>query len=133
MMRTLTLATAVLLATALLLASGDARRVSSSAVSVDGHAQAFIGDERIVGATVTWLETGLQTTTDAQGEFSFENVTVGQNITVVVEASGYHTTQSATVTIPPQGLHGAQAELAMQVPRTLTFGECLHSRVVAPA
>lgn len=75
--------------------------------SVQGDAIPFDKgpDGRISGATVSILEfPDMQVVTAADGQFKFENLPVGADITLVLEHPDYHPIQTGTHVLPDEGL-----------------------------
>lgn len=97
----------------------EARLVDSAPVS--GFARSFLSGEVIPDATVTVLESGLSLKTDKNGRFGPFYHPIGQRITLEITKSGYVTTQSATVTVPAEGLTGPYDNITFQVPSTYVF------------
>lgn len=97
----------------------EARFVDSAPVS--GFARSFLSGEVIPDATVTVLESGLSLKTDKNGRFGPFYHPIGQRITLELSKSGYVTTQSATVTVPMEGLTGPYDNITFQVPSTYVF------------
>lgn len=67
----------------------------------------------LADAKITWLETGKVTHTGPDGRFSFD-CPVGSRVTFLFEKFGYHTTQSATLVVPPGGISGRFIALLSQ-------------------
>lgn len=88
---------------------------------VSGFARSFLSGEPIIDATITILETGQQIKTDNKGNFGPINYPVGKPITLLLEAAGYTTTQSATVIVPKEGLISPYTNLTFQVPSTYVY------------
>ena len=79
----------------------------ASTATVSGDAFAFNEgiDARVAGASVTILELpDRQATTDATGHFVFEGVPVGTDVTLVLSHAEFTPIQTATHTVPAQGL-----------------------------
>jgi hypothetical protein len=88
---------------------------------VSGFAVIYPVREPLPNATITILENGTKFLTDAKGKFGPIYLPIGQSFTFVLEKKGFHTTQSATVTIPENGLDDMHHNIAFQVPAELTF------------
>lgn len=98
----------------------------SPKVPVVGYAQSLVGGHRIENASVRIVGKKLNMTTNRYGQFGFCGMP-NKQLTLVLKKhsrspfSNYKTTQTATVTIPPQGLTGKYAEMTFQVPRIVTY------------
>lgn len=88
---------------------------------VSGFARSFLSGEVIPDATITVLESGLTLKTDKDGRFGPFYHPIGQRLTLEISKSGYVTTQSATVTVPKDGLIGPYDNITFQVPSTYVF------------
>jgi len=89
--------------------------MSIDCVPVNGFAESYVSGDPIAGATVFWLNnTSMKTKTDSKGKFSFD-AKVGDHMTLVIVADGFHTTQAATLVIPEGGLTGKWS-VGLQVP-----------------
>ena len=88
---------------------------------VSGFARAFYTNEPVSNATITVLETGEQIRTDDKGLFGPFNYPVGKPITLILEAPGYTTVQSATIMVPPEGLNNAYNNITFQVPSVYVY------------
>lgn len=88
---------------------------------VSGFARSFIMGSEIANATITIVETGEKTKTDNHGKFGPIDYPIGKPITLVIEKWGYHTTQSATVIVPPEGLTGPYNNITFQVPSVESY------------
>lgn len=88
---------------------------------VEGFARKFGTTEPIVGATITVLETDEKLKTDKNGNFGPIQYPVGKDITLVFEKIGYRTTQTATVTVPPEGLVSPYNKMTFQAVDHFTF------------
>lgn len=64
----------------------------------------------ISNAKITWLETNKIIYTANDGTFSFD-APVGAQVTLLLEKYLFHTTQSATLIVPPGGLTGSSTLL----------------------
>lgn len=65
-----------------------------------------VAGKRVVGAKVTILERpDLSFTTGEDAHFAFEGIEVGTDVTLVVEATGFKPTQTATMKVGPKGIH----------------------------
>lgn len=95
---------------------------------VYGFARAFPISYALPNATITILETGEKYKTDANGNFGPIYYPIGKPITLVFKKWGYKTTQSATMTVPKEGLQGPHENISFQVPSSLTF--YLYSKIV---
>lgn len=77
-------------------------------VAVEGDVLAFMSEvqgERISGATVSVLEhPEMRVVTGADAHFRFEGLLEGTDVTLLVEHPDYKTTQTATLTLGPQGI-----------------------------
>jgi hypothetical protein len=77
-------------------------------VAVEGDVLAFLTEvegPRIAGATVSILEhPEMRVTTGADAHFRFEGLLEGTDVTLLVEHPDIKTTQTATVTLGPQGI-----------------------------
>lgn len=94
-----------------------------TAAPVDIYAGDFIDlwSKPLAGYTVLFEENGTSYTLDSRGRLSLD-IPVGTNVTfTVVGDSKYLETQSATSTVPPQGLTGQMGEIILQVPDMITF------------
>lgn len=88
---------------------------AAEAVSADGTAFTFgPPGGYVVGGEVRILERPDlgAVLTDDRGGFSFEGLIPGEDATFVLTADGYETTQTATLTVPPEGL----AQVTFQAP-----------------
>lgn len=97
-------------------------------VPVSGFARSFISSYPIVGATITVLENGQQLYTDSKGHFGPFPWPVGKPITLQCEKkgswwTGYQTIQTATLTVPPEGIHDQNPlkNISFQVPSNIAF------------
>lgn len=87
---------------------------------IEGDVLAFMNEvdgARVSGATVTILELPERSVvTGDDAHFRFEDIEVGSKVTLVVEHPSFKTTQSATVTVGPQGVDPFSVQV---VPKTL--------------
>lgn len=78
-------------------------------VAVEGDVLAFmseVGGERVSGAKVSILEhPELAVTTGPDAHFRFEGLLEGTDVTLLVEHPDFKTTQTATLTLGPNGIH----------------------------
>ncbi len=96
---------------------------------VSGFARSFVSGEPIADATITVLENDKLTfQTDSSGKFGPFEWSIGQPITLVLEKhgslwSGYKTTQTATVIVPPEGINDKNflKNISFQVPSNLAY------------
>lgn len=96
---------------------------------VSGFARSFISGQPICNATITILENQkLKFTTDASGKFGPFEWPIGQPITLVCEKtgsfwSGYKTTQTATLIVPPEGINNEDylKNVSFQVPSNMAY------------
>lgn len=88
---------------------------------VSGFAISFLSGEAIPKATITILETGQKIETDNGGHFGPFNHPIGKPVTLMLEKSGYMTTQSATITVPKDGLITPYDNITFQVPSTYVY------------
>ncbi|KTC87056.1 hypothetical protein [Legionella brunensis] len=96
---------------------------------VSGFARSFISGQAISDATVTVLENEkLKFQTDSAGRFGPFEWPVGEPITLVFEKpgsfwSGYKTTQTATLIVPPEGINDANflKNISFQVPSNIAY------------
>jgi hypothetical protein len=88
---------------------------------VSGFARSFIMGSEISNATITIVETGEKIKTDNHGKFGPFDYPIGKPITLVIEKWGYHTTQSATVIVPAEGLTGPYNNITFQVPSSESY------------
>lgn len=88
---------------------------------VSGFARSFIMGSEIANATITIVETGEKLKTDDHGKFGPIDYPIGKPITLVLEKWGYHTTQTATVIVPPEGLTGPYNNITFQVPSSESY------------
>jgi hypothetical protein len=110
----------LVVAVALVLAAAAA---VSSAARVDVVAGSFTDMEGtpLSGFTLLHEETQRQYTLDARGRLSLD-LPVGSNVTLtVLKQKGYTETQSATVTVPRNGLFGLYNEMVLQVPSDFVY------------
>ncbi|KTD69198.1 MULTISPECIES: carboxypeptidase regulatory-like domain-containing protein [Legionella] len=99
------------------------------AVLVSGFARSFISGLPIADATITVLENNqLKFKTDASGKFGPFAWAVGKPITLVFEKpgsfwTGYKTTQTATVIVPPEGINHENyvKNISFQVPSNMAY------------
>lgn len=94
---------------------------AASTAPISGFAQSFLLSMRLANGTVTVLETGQQFTTDKEGRFGPFQYPAGKPITLQFEKWGYHTTQTGTTIVPPEGLTGPFDNITFQVPSTETY------------
>eukprot|EP00128_Syssomonas_multiformis_P006969 Colp12_sorted_trinity150504_noHs@35498 len=87
----------------------------NESVKVSGHTWAFASLYKAGGATVTWLEKNLKTTAAEDGYFEF-NAQPGDEVTLVGEKFGFHTTYTGTVKVPEEGAIGLRHEVTIQMP-----------------
>jgi hypothetical protein len=91
-------------------------------IAVEGDVLAFmseVGGERIAGATVSILEhPEMKVVTGADAHFRFEGLLEGTDVTLLVEHPDFKTTQTATVTLGPNGIN----PFAVQVVPKAIFG-----------
>jgi len=90
-------------------------------VPVKGFARSFISGSEIKDATITILETGQRIKTNAQGQFGPFYYPIGKPLTLFLEKTGYHPTQSATVFVPSKGLINDDAQMTLQVPSRIAY------------
>lgn len=98
-------------------------------VWISGFARSFISGQPIADATITVLENPqLKFKTDSAGKFGPFEWPVGEPITLVFEKpgsfwTGYKTTQTATVIVPPQGINDANflKNISFQVPSNMAY------------
>lgn len=83
---------------------------------VSGFARSFLSWAPLQDATITILEKGTQLKTDSNGLFGPFQWPVGEPLTLVLEKEGYQTTQTATITVPPEGLNEPFHNISFQVP-----------------
>lgn len=96
---------------------------------VSGFARSFISGQPIPGATITALENEqFKCTTDESGKFGPFEWPIGQAITLVFEKpgsfwSGYKTTQTATLIVPPEGINNPNylKNISFQVPSNFAY------------
>jgi hypothetical protein len=78
-------------------------------VSIEGDVLAFmseVGGERVNGAKVTVLERpDLGVTTGPDAHFRLDGLLEGTDVTLLVEHPDFKTTQTATITLGPNGIH----------------------------
>ncbi|BCA96273.1 hypothetical protein TUM19329_26340 [Legionella antarctica] len=94
---------------------------------VSGVVLSFLSGERISGGRITAIEDeGLELCTDSDGKFGPFEWPIGEPITLVFEKtgslwSGYRTTQSATLIVPPEGINDDNylKNITFQVPSHL--------------
>jgi len=90
-------------------------------VLVTGRTRDYLTGEPITGAAITVLEKpDIKLLTDENGRFSFEEK-VGNQVTLYLEKTLYHPTQTATIIVPPGGNVGPLEEITLQVPSILVF------------
>src|SRR5579871_2055260 len=94
--------TLALAASFMLINTVEAGLVDTAPIS--GFARSFLTGEVISDATITVLETGLTLKTDKNGHFGPFYYPIGDKLTLELSKFGYINTQSATVTVPQQGL-----------------------------
>jgi len=84
-------------------------------VAVEGDVLAFLTEvdgPRIAGATVSILEQpGRSVVTGADAHFRFDGLLEGTDVTLVVEHPDYKPTQTATVTLGPQGVRAFSVQV----------------------
>jgi hypothetical protein len=89
-------------------------------VAVEGDVLAFLTEvegPRIAGATVSILEhPEMRVTTGDDAHFRFEGLLEGTDVTLLVEHPDIKTTQTATITLGPQGIHPFSVQV---VPTTI--------------
>lgn len=105
-----------LLFTLVLLFQASAYASKPGYAPVSGFARSFIMGSEIDNATITIVETGEKIKTDYHGKFGPFDYPIGKPITLVIEKWDYHTTQSATIIVPPEGLTGPYNNITFQVP-----------------
>jgi hypothetical protein len=88
---------------------------------VSGIVREFGSGTPLSDATLTILENNQKIPVDRKGHFGPVMWPVGKPITLVAEEIGYRTTQSATVTVPPEGLNTAYNNIVLQVFDVFTF------------
>jgi hypothetical protein len=88
---------------------------------VSGFAKSFVLGKKIANATITILENGHKLYTDKNGNFGPFQYPVGQPITLQFKKWGYQTTQSGTITVPPEGLTSPYDNITFQVPSIVTY------------
>ncbi|KTD43189.1 hypothetical protein [Legionella parisiensis] len=96
---------------------------------VSGFARSFISGQPIADATITVLENNnLKFKTDSSGKFGPFEWPVGEPITLVFEKpgsfwSGYKTVQTATLIVPPEGIHDENflKNISFQVPSNVAY------------
>lgn len=83
--------------------------------SVEGDVLAFMTEvrgERVEGATVSVLERPeLSVVTGADAHFRFDGLQVGRDVTLVVEHPDFKSTQTATLTLGPNGIDPFSVQL----------------------
>src|SRR5690348_16240032 len=107
---------AVFLFAIALLAQTTAYASKEGYATMSGFARSFILGSEISNATITIVETGEKIKTDNHGKFGPFDYPIGKPITLVLEKWDYHTTQSATIIVPPEGLTGPYNNITFQVP-----------------
>ena len=96
--------TAATLSAITLFAAEPSEASAPGMAPVSGFARSFILGSEISNATITILETGKKLQSDNHGKFGPFDYPIGKPITLVIEKWEYHTTQSPTVIVPPEGL-----------------------------
>ena len=82
-----------------------------------------VGGPRVANAKVSILELPDRTfTTGADAHFKFEQIEVGSEVTLVVEATGYKTTQTATLKVGAKGINPLPIQLVSEGNYTLLAG-----------
>jgi hypothetical protein len=94
---------------------------SMPTAKVEGFASSFLTGKPLSLADITIFETKEKFKTDQNGRFGPFSYPVGKNITLILEKPGFRTTQSATITVPPDGLTGKHNEISFQVPSYIAF------------
>eukprot|EP01095_Lingulamoeba_sp_RSL-Kostka_P005486 TRINITY_DN16820_c0_g1_i1.p1 TRINITY_DN16820_c0_g1~~TRINITY_DN16820_c0_g1_i1.p1 ORF type:complete len:245 (+),score=62.61 TRINITY_DN16820_c0_g1_i1:102-836(+) len=87
--------------------------------NVTGFAKDFVTFSPIKNADLTVLETGEKLKTDSEGNFTL-SVRANTNITLLLEHSFYHKTQTGTTYIDGD-FNTAQKQITLQVPDSPTF------------
>lgn len=98
-------------------------------VLISGFARSFVSGESIADATIIVVEDEeLTFKTDAQGRFGPFEWPIGQPITLRFEKpgsfwSGYKTTQTATLIVPPEGINDQNylKNISFQVPSNMAY------------
>ena len=99
-----------------LIALGSSALAYQPTAPVSGYVEAFIVNTRLADGTVTILETGETVRTNEDGRFGPIAWPVGKPITLRFDKDGFVSTQSATVTVPVDGLNDKFHEITFQVP-----------------
>lgn len=82
-----------------------------------------VGGPRVANAKVSILELPERTfTTGTDAHFKFEQIEVGSEVTLVVEAAGYKTTQTATLKVGAKGINPLPIQLVSEGNYTLLAG-----------
>jgi hypothetical protein len=87
---------------------------AATTAPVTGFARDFLTGKPIPDADITVLENGLKIKSNDQGLFGPLEWPVGKTITLVIEKTGYQTTQSATITVPAEGLNTPYNNISLQ-------------------
>lgn len=104
---------------ALTLLAGCARRGAGVPVDVLAHRFGLGGP--LAGLSLTALERPLSAVTDASGAATVD-AAVGERLTLIGTAPGYHRTQAGTVVVPAGGLQGDPQRVVLQVPPEWMYG-----------
>lgn len=96
---------------------------------VSGFARSFVSQQPIVDATITIIANQeFQFQTDSEGKFGPFLWPVGKQLTLKLEKkgnwwTGYHTTQTATIIVPPEGINDANylKNISFQVPSNIAY------------
>ncbi|STX51005.1 Uncharacterised protein [Legionella busanensis] len=103
--------------------------IKNPTVLISGFARSFLSEKPIADATITVLEDeNLKFKTDSKGLFGPFEWPVGQPLTLVFEKpgtfwSGYKTTQTATLIVPPEGINNTNflKNISFQVPSNIAY------------
>lgn len=103
--------------------------MQESTALVSGFARSFLSGQAIPNATIFALENpAIKFTTNNAGKFGPFPWPVGEEITLVLEKhgsfwSGYRTTQTATLIVPPHGFNNRNflKNISFQVPSNMAF------------
>eukprot|EP00698_Gefionella_okellyi_P002213 TRINITY_DN12033_c0_g1_i1.p1 TRINITY_DN12033_c0_g1~~TRINITY_DN12033_c0_g1_i1.p1 ORF type:complete len:260 (+),score=38.10 TRINITY_DN12033_c0_g1_i1:110-781(+) len=89
--------------------------------TITGFAHSYGVGSLLKNTPITVLEMpDLKLQTDDLANFTFQ-APVGSNVTLFINATDYHATQSSTVTVPSGGLFGPLNELTLQVPLDIIY------------
>lgn len=83
---------------------------------VSGFARSFLLGMKLANADITVLETGQKLKTDSLGHFGPFQYPIGKKLTLEFSKWGYKSTQSATVTVPRDGLESPYDNITFQIP-----------------